>query len=215
VVYSHDESGELVDYFVSICSAASGVFTPCVGAAVVRQERDPAKKACTQIGQPSGTFTIDSDDQVTLSYPASEDSAIQTVIHFVCDSTGKGLQTPTQPPSYNALSKQYVFDQWLTPYACNAKVSPSGGGGSGGSSGGLSWGWIAIIIVLVLTPIYIVVGCIINWKKNGLHGLDACPQKDCWAGYGGLVKEGCVFTCVGCKTLLTGCTRKGPQYESF
>eukprot|EP01028_Stygiella_incarcerata_P008368 TRINITY_DN362_c2_g1_i1.p1 TRINITY_DN362_c2_g1~~TRINITY_DN362_c2_g1_i1.p1 ORF type:complete len:278 (-),score=46.72 TRINITY_DN362_c2_g1_i1:117-950(-) len=216
VIYSHDESGQIVDYYISICAPASGVYSPCQGGGVVQQDRDPAQKACTEIGAPNGVFSIDGKTQVTLTYPPSESSGIQTVIHFVCDSAGKGLQTPTQPPTYNALWKAYVFDQWLTPYACDAKVpSSGGGGGSGSGSDGLSWGWIVIIIVLVLTPIYIVVGCVINWRKNGLRGVEACPQKDCWVGYAGLVKEGCAFTCLGCQALFNRCTRKGPQYESF
>jgi len=63
-------------------------------------------------------------------------------------------------------------------------------------SGGLSDGSIFLIILGVLIPLYCVLGCVYNVKKNGKTvGMDAVPQREVWCvAVPALVKEGCTFT---------------------
>jgi len=75
-----------------------------------------------------------------------------------------------------------------TPHAC------PGDSGGGGSSSGLSGGWIFIIILLVGTFLYVVIGCVYKGKQLGATGMERCPQVDFWRELPGLAKEGCRFT---------------------
>jgi len=88
------------------------------------------------------------------------------------------------------------------PQACPG-YSPSGSSSSGGyipnqdnsgGSSGLSGGWIFIIVLAVTVPLYVVLGCTYNRKKQNKEGFDACPNAAFWRDLPGLAKDGCVFT---------------------
>jgi len=81
---------------------------------------------------------------------------------------------------------------------------PGGGGGGGGSSsGGISGGWIFIIILISVIPIYIGAGCLYGRTKKGLTGVEAAPHIEFWRGLPGLVRDGARYswnmTRSGCK----------------
>jgi len=70
-------------------------------------------------------------------------------------------------------------------------VSPDGGGMSGGL--------VFIIILLVVIPVYIVVGCIYKAKTKGTTGMESCPNIDFWRDLPGLVKDGFRFVFSKCR----------------
>jgi len=86
-----------------------------------------------------------------------------------------------------------------TPLGC----PKSGGGPDGGNGGTVSGGWIFIIILVSIIPIYIAAGCLFNRTKRGLTGTDAAPNADFWRSLPGLVKDGAKYswnmTRSGCK----------------
>lgn len=80
---------------------------------------------------------------------------------------------------------------------------------------GLSGGTIFLILVIVVSFVYVVGGCLFNYFKNGLRGLDACPQKEFWFGLPGLVRDGCAFTFGKIRSLCTKTeTTTSGEYET-
>jgi len=92
-------------------------------------------------------------------------------------------------------------DETTCTFAVTLKTDKScpGGGGGGGSGGGMSGGTIFIILALSLTLVYIAAGCLYKNRKQGAHGIEACPQYEFWKDVPGLVKDGFRFTISGCK----------------
>jgi hypothetical protein len=66
--------------------------------------------------------------------------------------------------------------------------------GPGGKSGGLSGGSIFLIILVVLIPVYIAVGCIWKRTRMGAQGMEACPNIDFWKEVPGWILDGFKFT---------------------
>jgi len=73
------------------------------------------------------------------------------------------------------------------------------GGCPSGSSSSLSGGWVFIIILVVVFPVYIVGGCIYKAVKQGTHGIESCPNIDFWKDLPNLIKDGFKFVFSGCK----------------
>jgi len=76
------------------------------------------------------------------------------------------------------------------------------GGGSnpdGDNGGGMSGGTILLILVIVLVPVYIVIGCIYKAKTKGTTGVESCPNVEFWRDLPGLVKDGFRFTFSKCR----------------
>jgi len=63
----------------------------------------------------------------------------------------------------------------------------------------MSGGLVFIIILLVVTPVYIVVGCIYKAKTKGTTGIESCPNIDFWRDLPGLVKDGFRFVIGKCR----------------
>src|SRR4051794_30612584 len=77
-------------------------------------------------------------------------------------------------PTHNSLSRSCVFPGVL--------FSP------------LSGGWIFIIILSVVVPLYVVGGCVYKHQKLGATGMDKCPNVEFWRDLPSLVKDGFAFT---------------------
>jgi len=60
--------------------------------------------------------------------------------------------------------------------------------------GGLSGGWVFVIILIVLSAVYVLAGCIYKSQKQGTKGVESCPNIDFWRELPGLVKAGCSYT---------------------
>jgi hypothetical protein len=143
---------------------------------------------CYPTGTLEGTYTV-SSDEVVLSYKPSSNGHFATIT-FSCDSKVPGIGKPTADPVKNG--KEYLFSTWPTSLACDAKPPPpSDDGGSSDDKKGLSGGWIFCIILVAVTPFYVVLGCIWNYKRNETRiGWDSCPQRAFWGALPGLFKDG-------------------------
>lgn len=65
---------------------------------------------------------------------------------------------------------------------------------------GLSGGSIFLIVFTSLILAYIVAGCCINWRRNGLAlGREACPNREMWCKLRDNCVAGVMFTRNGCK----------------
>lgn len=103
-----------------------------------------------------------------------------TVI-FVCAQTLGTVTVVT-----NVCNQSFTIP---TPLACAAPAQPSGS-----TKHGLSGGWVFIIILCVLIPVYVVGGCLYKSKRMGAAGIERCPNIDFWRVLPGLVKDGFGFT---------------------
>jgi len=77
------------------------------------------------------------------------------------------------------------------------------------ASSKISGGTIFLIVLLVSSFVYIVVGCIYNHRK-GAAGMEKCPNFGFWRDVPGLVKDGFAYTWAK----LRGCCRKS-EYETL
>lgn len=114
-----------------------------------------------------------------------------TIINFICDP-----DNPVGTLSASEITCQYTIT-FPTSYAC-----VSGGGGK------LSGGWIFVIIVLCLIPVYIVAGCLWNHRKHGdtVTWMQKCPNHDFWFALPSLCWDGCKYTLRGIRALIGRCT---------
>ena len=61
-----------------------------------------------------------------------------------------------------------------------------------------------IIILCVVIPLYVIIGCIYKSQKLGATGMEKCPNVEFWRDLPSLVKDGCAFTVVKLKGLCGG-----------
>eukprot|EP00479_Gromia_sphaerica_P009012 TRINITY_DN3663_c0_g1_i2.p1 TRINITY_DN3663_c0_g1~~TRINITY_DN3663_c0_g1_i2.p1 ORF type:complete len:143 (-),score=40.68 TRINITY_DN3663_c0_g1_i2:310-708(-) len=112
----------------------------------------------------------------------------------MCDPAATG-------DTYTTTSDNFQCD-WTfsvdSPFAC----AGSGGGGGGGVSGG----WVFVIILLVCSFLYIVVGFLYKTRSKGTSGAESIPNIEFWRQLPGLVKDGCSYT--------WGLIR-GPKYQQM
>lgn len=102
------------------------------------------------------------------------------VLKFTCDSTKSERKFNIMEPE----PCNYEIDI-ASKFAC--------AGGSGGE--GLSGGAIFLIIVLCVSVVYVLTGCIICVAKFGKPiGIEACPHKAFWCALPGLYIAGIKFT---------------------
>jgi len=119
-------------------------------------------------------------------------------ILFVCAATQAATVAVTNPPS--SCVQNYTIS---TPLACSNPGGGGGGGGGGGSSK-MSGGWVFIIFLCVLIPVYVAGGCLYKSQKLGAQGMDKCPNVEFWRDLPALCKDGCVFTVNKIKGLCGG-----------
>jgi len=113
-------------------------------------------------------------------------------IQFICQLTGTPTLTMVNDPNLQGCSVApgYVF-QYTTPLACPGYQPPEI---TVTTSVSVSGGWIFIIILCVVFPIYFIAGFIYGWKVKGQTGGEACPNIGFWRNLPGLMKDGTVFT---------------------
>jgi len=117
-----------------------------------------------------------------------------SIITLTCAQGGPVF--PATPPTVDSTSTgcQYTFTM-ASSAACpsSGPTSPPPGPGAPGSKS-ISGGTIFLIILLVSTFLYIVLGCFYMTKYKGTTGRESCPNYTFWSSLPGLVKEGCMFT---------------------
>jgi Autophagy-related protein 27 len=141
------------------------------------------------------THSADGDNCVGVT-----DKPRTSTIIFSCDPDH---QVGTLTTSKGANDCDYVIN-FPTSIACG------GGGGSPSKSKGLSGGWVFIIILLCVTPVYIAGGCYWNHRKNPeATWREKCPHAGFWAAIPGLTKDGCVFTYQKLRACMSGDNSEG------
>jgi len=132
-------------------------------------------------------------------------------IQFACITSGSPAFTMSNEPGLQgcAVTPGYTF-QLTTPLACPGYTPPTV---TITTSVSISGGWIFIIILCVVFPVYFIAGFIYGWKVKGQSGTEACPNIGFWRNLPGLIKEGFTFTIDKIK----GCCGKGgnTSYDSL
>jgi len=196
--FKGSDGGSQYEYFMAICGPLS------TSATSTCTQIDPASSVC-QIQVQGGAQSFDIGNWPASSPPAwsyidADKSGVQykltgapqcwaqggqpqpytgTVV-LKCAGTA-GALTVTSPPQ--SCDKTYTLP---TPLACK-------GGGSSHKKGGLSGGWVFIIILCVVFPVYVVGGCVYKSQKLGATGMDKCPNVEFWRDLPSLVKDGIRF----------------------
>jgi len=96
-------------------------------------------------------------------------------------------------------SPNFVVSEELNTCVFNLNLDANCGGGGNKPDGGLSGGWVFIIILIVLIPVYVAIGCVYKAKTKGTTGMESCPNIDFWRDLPGLVKDGFRFTFSKCR----------------
>jgi hypothetical protein len=123
------------------------------------------------------------DTGVTLTFQNSEDRVVHEMrleLTVRCADTAGTAQ---------------ITRRTGTPYTYIMQLDHPSGCKVAGGGGGLSGGSLFLIILLVGAFVYVVGGCLLNWKVRALPlGRDACPNRAFWAEIPGYTKAGCAFT---------------------
>jgi len=128
-----------------------------------------------------------------------------SAITLTCLVNGPVWPAGTQP-LVDSTTNQCVYAFTAASSAACPTTPPSG------TPGGISGGTIFLIILLVTTFLYIVLGCFYKTKYKGTTGRESCPNFTFWSTLPGLVKDGCVFTWQKLRGL---CRRGGEEgYET-
>jgi hypothetical protein len=153
---------------------------------------DVAASLGSWAGQPAPVWSIldatDVNKGIVLTYSNGESQPCFpaqriAVIHFLCAAkTGSGF-TVHEDPTCTYLIK------FNTPLAC---VTVPGGGDD--DDGALSGGWIFVICLACVIPVYITAGCLYGYKKKGSKGIEACPNIEFWKDLPHLIKDGTLFS---------------------
>jgi hypothetical protein len=86
----------------------------------------------------------------------------------------------------------------------------------GGPGGGLSGGSIFLIILLVVSFVYVVAGCIWNVKRNSKpFGRESCPNAGFWGALPGHTKAGCAFTYTKLRSLCNGRSTSSAESSGY
>jgi len=109
--------------------------------------------------------------QNSLDPCPSDGSTIRTEIRFMCGDGNPYVQE-------NGCTYTVMYP---TKLVCSKSSKLSGGS-------------IFLIILAVVIPVYIIAGCVWNWKKNGLRGWEACPNRGFWKALWVNAKAGCAVT---------------------
>jgi len=105
-----------------------------------------------------------------------------TVVSFVCAKDAPVVPTKPFVVVNPSESCSYSFTI-TTSAACKSS-----------HKGALSGGTIFLIILIVVIPVYVAVGCVYKRKRQGQTGMEACPNIEFWRDLPGLIKDGFSFT---------------------
>jgi len=208
------ENTKKYKYSFNVCGVSTTTVTECKGSLgsgnVCQLKMDNTFTAvCGYWANPIPTFALinpqDPSQGVSLTskngdacWPSSTPRT--TTINFVCDPNVVGQLNASE------ITCEYTIN-FPTSYAC---VSGGGGGDNklGGGDNNLSGGWVFVIVVLCLIPVYIVAGCLWNHRKHGdtVSWMQKCPNHDFWFALPGLCWDGCKFTWRGIRSLIGRCT---------
>jgi len=184
-------------YYFDICHVTLVAISKCqnAGAAICQVDSDGIGYFLGKDGVMNRNWAYvdpaDHSQGITLTYINGEISGSCTTprvsqIVFTCATARVGPYSETQWPDKPC---GYII-HFPTSLAC------------GGSNNGnvtttykLSGGWIFFIIVMVIIPVYIAVGCGWNhYKHRDSSWKEKCPQWGFWSLIPALVKDGCIYS---------------------
>jgi len=198
---------DATDYYILQARLCSSAATACTGSQVALCQ---AEKSSNGNGQKFVLARFDknypkwspraSGDGAVLQFANGDTASCsgprKTTWEFVCDPEQK---TPSSDYMENGACNYQVTTK--TMLACPTTKPKSG----------MSNGTIFLIIVLVVVPVYIIAGCVWNYKKHDKRGWEACPNRDFWRGLCINAKIGAIYTwgklrglCSGQKTTSHG-----------
>ncbi|PAA53704.1 hypothetical protein BOX15_Mlig033658g1, partial [Macrostomum lignano] len=147
--------------------------------------------------------------QLTYSALSGDGKRRSAQVQLVCDQSAS-------VPKFEALDdgsvgpQLIVYKMRLTSKHC---CEQSGGGGGGGG-GGLSGGDILLIVFFCLVFVYVAGGLAFNALVRKLPVYpDSVPNREFWLALPFLVRDGCVFSFNGVRSLVRG--RGGNSYENI
>eukprot|EP00753_Platysulcus_tardus_P007304 PLAT15056.1.p2 GENE.PLAT15056.1~~PLAT15056.1.p2 ORF type:complete len:344 (-),score=122.07 PLAT15056.1:509-1513(-) len=119
------------------------------------------------------------DDPFWCSYDPETKAPYDRRVSFIfnCNTEVSGLVI--KPALQNQTVDCHYRLFFDTPFAC------------GNYGVGLSGGWVFVIILFVLASVYLLVGSVYQYHKEGIWAL---PNRLEWAAFGALVKDGVDFT---------------------
>jgi len=121
--------------------------------------------------------------------------------------------TVTTPITTFTVTTSKTNSCWYTVPISHASGCPTSGPDVNVSiTAAISGGWIFIIILIVLVPIYIAAGCIYKSQVKGTHGMENCPNIDFWRDFPSLIKDGFRFTWNKLRSL---CGKGDASYETM
>jgi len=111
-----------------------------------------------------------------------------SIVTVNCDPNAPAVPLPNPKPF-----QFIVTTQGGCTYSTSI-VAPAGCEVPSKAKSGLSGGSVFLIILIVVIPVYVAAGCVYKRKRQGLTGMEACPNVDFWRDLPGLVKSGFSFT---------------------
>ncbi len=123
----------------------------------------------TDATKQSVTFEMSGANQCWAQPGASQPYTTTVILN--CAKTQSDLIVTA--PTGTSCNAVYTMS---TPLACKGG-SPSGGGAA---KKGLSGGWVFIIILIVVFPLYVIGGCVYKSQKLGSTGMEKCPNVEFW-----------------------------------
>ncbi|KAL4222547.1 hypothetical protein ACF0H5_018586 [Mactra antiquata] len=132
------------------------------------------------------------NSRLNLTYTSENGGVLRkSVFHIVCVTTesGKLVSVKEDPPG----SGVYLFEL-QTKYACLSPITPDN------NKKHISTGSVLLIIFFVLITVYLVGGILFMKFFAGAQGVELIPNYEFWSSLPGYIKDGCMFTCRGCKT---------------
>jgi len=205
-------------YDFNVCKASTLQNTQCnaVGATICQIDsagtgywlgKEPGTWSYITPGDPTQGVMVSYEGQVGCS------QARAAQIKFICGTARVGALMET--PMVGNPSCGYVIT-FPTNLAC-----PGNNNGNVTVTYKLSGGWIFFIIVMVIIPVYIAVGCGWNYYKHrDSSWKEKCPQWGFWSLIPALVKDGCIYSWRKTAELFRRCfgggggSSAGESYES-
>jgi len=185
------------DYYLAICGPLTS------SAASTCTQIDPASSAC-QIEVQGGAQSFDIGNWPAAAPPVwSYVDAGKTAVQYTISGAPQCWAQGGAPAPYTATvvlqcaKAQGALTVTSAPQSCGktytlpTPLACEGGGSS--HKKGLSGGWVFIIILCVVFPVYVVGGCVYKSQKLGATGMDKCPNVEFWRDLPSLVKDGIRF----------------------
>eukprot|EP01107_Rhizomastix_libera_P006371 TRINITY_DN20494_c0_g1_i1.p2 TRINITY_DN20494_c0_g1~~TRINITY_DN20494_c0_g1_i1.p2 ORF type:complete len:240 (-),score=62.66 TRINITY_DN20494_c0_g1_i1:832-1551(-) len=189
---TYDDENNSESYYIRLCDKVEGI--SCNGGSVCVQ----FKNMKTSKGKLTTAATTGGEDGkgLKVSYSqgdeCSDGKKWSSQVTLVCDQSVLGNGEVTN--AVNDFGTCLTTVTMKSKYACANKSSKSAS-----AKKGLSTGSVILIIFFSCVAVYIVAGCVFNYKKNDKRGIEMVPNIDFWKDIPSLVVDGFLFAKNGFK----------------